>query len=574
MPLAQGATPKHWPTVNLLPEMLRVMLHRAARPFRVAWRRGWLYRSLLKGRLPDRIAFHPFDALPKRLEEADLLLKGRFRFSGETVDVKEGSVFDHPAPSAKWARALHEFDWLPPLSAAGGEPARTLATNLIAQWIKRNARYAEPSWAAEVTAARLLHLFAHSRFVMANSDVMWRSKLFVSLREQSRLVARTCNEAPDGLPRLEAAVADVVSGACLDDSAKRLEAGLAHLDAQIARQILADGGHVSRSPEALLHAYRLIVIAIDALTATENPVPVGIRSAHDRIAPMLRFFRHGDGGLAQFNGGSECDPRMVDALLARDEVRGLPFLHAPHSGFQRLMGGKSFVLLDCGVPPAGPFSANAHAGCLAFEFSSGAQRIVVNCGSESAGSLSWAGALRATAAHSTVTLADTSMATVLQPGLARDLLGARLLGGPTRVDTSREEIAQGWRVYGQHDGYLKTFGILHERSISLSPRGDVLSGMDRLVPRTDGGRRSPVPFATRFHIHPDVRVSPSQGGGFILKLPDGEGWRFRCSGDATIEESVYLGTGIVRRTEQFVISGVVSDRPAEIGWAFEEMSAA
>jgi uncharacterized heparinase superfamily protein len=553
--------------------MLRAMVRRAARPLRVTWRRSWLYRRLLKGKLPDRIVFHPVDVLPRRLEEADLLLKGRFRFAGETVDVKDGSIFDAEAPNAGWARALHGFEWLPPLSAAGGDAARTLATNLISQWIKRNGRYGEPSWAAEVTAARLLHLFAHGRFVMANSDVMWRSKLYVSLREQSRLLARISDEAPDGLPRLESAVADVLSGVCLDDSAKRLETSLAHLEAQIACQILPDGGHVSRSPEALLHAYRLIVMAIDALTATENPVPVGIRSAHDRIAPMLRFFRHGDGGLAQFNGGSECDPRMVEALLARDEVRGLPFLHAPYSGYQRLTAGNTFALVDCGLAPVGPFSVDAHAGCLAFELSAAGQRIVVNCGAENAGSVSWAGALRATAAQSTVTLADTSMAIILRPGLARDLLGARLLGGPIRVETSREEIPQGWRVDGRHDGYLKAFGIKHERSLSLSPRGNVLSGMDRLVPGRDGTQRKAVSFAARFHIHPDVRVSPSQGGGVILKLPNGDGWRFRCSGDAVIEESVYLGTGTVRRTEQLVIGGVVKDLPVEIGWAFEEMSA-
>jgi uncharacterized heparinase superfamily protein len=554
--------------------MLRELVRRAAKPFRVAWRRSWPYRLFLKGKLPDRILFHPADALPKRLEEADLLLKGKFRFAGETVEVKDVSVFDGAAHGDAWVRGLHEFEWLPPLSAAGGEAARTLATNLISQWIKRNSRYGEPSWAADVTAARLLNLFAHGRFVLANSDVMWRSRLFVSLREQSRLLARTCKEAPEGLPRLEAAVAHVLSGACLNDSGKRLEAGLVNLEFQIGQQILPDGGHVSRSPEALLRAYRLIVMVIDTLAATENQVPAGVRSAHDRMAPMLRFFRHGDGGLALFNGGSECDARMVEALLARDEVRGQPFLHAPHSGYQRLASGKTFVLMDTGTPPAGAYSVGAHAGCLAFELSAAAQRIVVNCGAENAGAVSWADALRTTAAHSTLTPADTSMATVLQTGLARDLLGARLLGGPTKVETSRDEIPEGWRIDGSHDGYLKEFGVRHQRSLSLSPRGNVLSGMDRLVPAQDRGRRKPVPFAVRFHIHPDVRVSPNQGGGFILKLPNGEGWRFRCSSDVTIEESVYLGTGTVRRTEQFVVTGSVKDTPAEIGWAFEQMVSA
>jgi uncharacterized heparinase superfamily protein len=556
-----------------MPEILRGLLRRAATPARVAWRRTWLYRSLLQGKMPDRILFHPFDPRPKQLEEADLLLKGRFRFGSEVVDVKDGSVFDKASPSNAWTRALHGFEWLPPLSAAGGEAARTLATNLVAQWIRRNGRYAEPAWCADVTATRLLNLFAHGRFVMANSDVLWRSKLFVSLREQSRVLARTFDQAPEGLPRLESSVAHVLSGACLNDSAKRLQTALLQLEGQIARQILPDGGHATRSPEDLLRAYRLIVMVIDALTATECAVPAGIRSAHDRMAPMLRFFRHGDGGLALFNGGSECDARVVESLLARDEVRGQPFLHAPHSGYQRLTAGKTLALMDCGVPPAGAFSTHAHAGCLSFEFSSAAQRIVVNCGAEGAAAVSWAGALRATAAHSTVTLADTSMATVLQPGLARSLLGARLFDGPTKVDTTREEIPQGWRVDGRHDGYLKSFGIVHERSLSLSPRGNVLSGMDRVVPSPDHPLQKAVPFAARFHIHPDVRVSPSQGGGFILKLPNGEGWRFRCSSAAAIEESIYLGTGTVRRTEQFVVTGTVKDAPVEIGWAFEQMDA-
>jgi uncharacterized heparinase superfamily protein len=287
---------------------------------------------------------------------------------------------------------------------------------------------------------------------------------------------------------------------------------------------------------------------------------------------MLRFFRHGDGGLAQFNGGSECDPRMVEALLARDEAQGQSFFHAPHSCYQRLASGKSIALMDCGAPPAGPFSVNAHAGCLAFEFSSAEQRIVVNCGTEFPGSVSWSGALRATAAHSTVTLADVSMATLLPPGPARDLLGARLIGGPTKVVSSRVELAEGWRVDARHDGYATNFGIEHERSISLSPRGNMLSGLDRLVPVPGRTQTSSVPFAARFHIHPDVRVSPSQGGGFLLKSPNGEGWRFRCTGDAAIEESVYLGSGVVRRAEQFVISGKVKDSPIEFGWAFEQMN--
>ncbi len=567
--MAESAPKRHGPPLNLLPEILGAFWRRLLGPWRRLRRRNWFYRRLLKGRLPDHVAFHPYDALPHRLEDADALLKGRFRFAGETVEVKDTSIFDAPPPSRTWAEGLHGFGWLASLSTAGGEAARALATNLISQWIKREQLYSEPAWLPSVTARRLIHIFAHSRFVLSNSDMMWRSKLFVSLREQSRFLARTAGEAPDGLPRFEAAAAHALSGACLDDQPRRLATGLARLEAEIARQILPDGGHVSRSPEALVHAYRHLVMVMDALMALDHKVPASLRSAHDRIAPMLRFFRHGDGALALFNGGSESNPKMIAGLLARDEVRGQPFLHAPHSGYQRMAASRSFAVMDCGTPPKGVFCNNAHAGCLSFEFSVSNQRIVVNCGP---GQDKWNGALRTTAAHSTITLADTSMSAILSPGFSRNLIGARLLGGPGHVATQRRETAQGWCVEAGHDGYLDQFGIAHERRMTLSPDGMTLTGADTLTPKRRV--RHGVPYAARFHIHPDVRVSPSQSGAVLLKLPGGDGWRFRCNGEVAIEESIYLGGEAARRTDQLVLTGTVTNQPVEIAWVFERISAA
>ncbi|MEI9993678.1 MAG: heparinase II/III family protein [Rhizomicrobium sp.] len=557
----------------LLPELIRALLWRWWRPVRVWYRRTWLYRRFLKGPLSDRILFHPYDALPRRLEDADMLLRGRFRFNGEIVEVTEGSVFDRKPPSDEWARALHGFAWLPPLALAGGDAARTLATNLISQWLKRHSRYTEPAWSPEVIARRLVHIFAHGRMVIANSDLLWRSKVFVSLREQSRMLARIAGEAPDGPQRFEAAAAFALSGACLGDSQRRLEEGLKCLEGEIARQILPDGGHVSRSPEELVNCYRLLVMVMDALSAGGLEVPHAIRGAHDRIAPTIRFFRHGDGALALFNGGKESDSRTIAGLLARDEIRGQPFAFARHSGYQRLTAAKALLVLDCGTVPPGAFSNAAHAGCLAFEFSSAAQRIVVNCGAAGVTQPKWETALRATAAHSTLTLADVSIAPILPPGLARDLLGRRMLAGPRQIETRRVEGTTGWSVEASHDGYMAAFGVRHERQVTLSTQGLAVTGADRLLPKAEKKGRKDLPFAIRFHIHPDVRVSPITGGGVLLKLPNGDGWRFRSGGQVSIEESVYLGADQVRRTEQIVLTGSVKEQPVEVAWVFEQIGA-
>jgi uncharacterized heparinase superfamily protein len=526
--------------LNLLPEMIQAVIRQTLAPLRVWTRRNWFYRRLLRGPLADRILFNPHDARPRRLEEADALLRGRFRFAGEQVDVPAGvSVFE-------------------------------LATDLIAQWIKRHHRYSEPAWSPHVMARRLVHIFSHEKLVIANSEPTWRSRLFVSLREQARMLERISGEAPDGLPRLEAAAALALSGLCMDDCPPRLESGLGRLEVEIERQILPDGGHIDRSPEDLLHAYHWLTMVMDALIAADLEPPHALRNARDRMAPMLRFFRHGDGMLALFQGGGESDPRMIASLLARDEVRGQPFGHARHSGYQRFAAGRSLILLDCGRVPQGAFADQAHAGFLAFEMSTGTHRLVVNCGPGGIGRRGWDTALRVTAAHSTLTLADRSSARILPPGLGRDLLGPRLLGGPHQPFTRRSETAQGWTVEASHDAYVAELGLRHERRITLSPQGTMVTGADRLVPVT--ARRGALDFALRFHIHPDVRISRLEGGGILLKLPNGEGWRFRSGGGAlTVEESIYLGGETVRRTEQLVVAGQVRDTPMEAAWVFEQI---
>lgn len=159
---------------------------------------------------------------------------------------------------------------------------------------------------------------------------------------------------------------------------------------------------------------------------------------------------------------------------------------------------------------------------------------------------------------------------MLHEGLARDFLGPRLLGGVSAVETRRVETPQGWMVEASHDGYVASFGVRHERQVTLTPQGTALIGSDRLLPKTKA-RAAGLEFAVRFHVHPEVRVSPSQGGDVLLKLPNGEGWRFRSNAPVVVEESVYLGGDTLRRTEQLVLSGAVVDAPVDIAWIFEQI---
>ncbi len=569
---------------GLLPEAARVAVERSFDAVAVWFRHSWLYRQSLYGPIADKILIHPHDPRLPSLEDAEALMHGRFRLGGQVVEIRQGSIFDHALPSAEFAAALHGFDWLRHLEAAGSDVARDFAARLTQHWLKRYQHYAVPAWRPDVTADRFINLFAHGAFFLGAVDHAWHPKLFQSLRDQARMLARALPESSDGLPRLKCVSALALAGLCLSDS-KVASFGLRRLTMEIERQLLPDGGHVSRSPAHLLEAYRVLSMVQQALGEEAKDNHPALAWALGRIPQMLRFFRLGDGALAVFNGGHQEDARVVAELLARDEIEERPPSHAPDSGFVRLCMGRAVVLFDAGAPPSNEFSNEAHAGALAFEMSSGPHRLIVNCGSAIMRDAQWDAALRSTPAHSTLTLDDTSQGTVLGEGALSSLLGRRLLGGATLVQTRRLESAHGLSVEANHDAYVGHFGLLHQRRMTLARGGQSLTGADRLIPvqsrawtTTHNGRGEygGLPYAVRFHVHPDVRLSLAQGGGsVILKLANGEGWRFRCGGGKlSIEAGIYFGSGVARRAEQLVIAGSIKNEPVESTWVFEQLGSA
>jgi uncharacterized heparinase superfamily protein len=296
------------------------------------------------------------------------------------------------------------------------------------------------------------------------------------------------------------------------------------------------------------------------------------------MMPMMRFFRHGDGNFAHFNGMGPTQPDLIATILAYDDVRGAPLSNAPHSGYQRLQAAELLVLMDTGTPPPLGVSQEAHAGCLAFELSSQQQRMVVNCGLPATSRETWRQVARATAAHSTVVFNDTSSCRFLEGGSFKRLIGTPIVSGPTQVAVAREERDDAIVLRASHDGYVDRFSIVHQRALKLSADGNRVDGEDLFVPAEGETLPSDATdeFAVRFHLHPLIKVNKlTDGHGVMLLLPNREVWTFSAHEDrAEIEESVYLsGADGPRRTVQSVVYGRASKVP-RVHWSFAHVTPA
>jgi uncharacterized heparinase superfamily protein len=292
---------------------------------------------------------------------------------------------------------------------------------------------------------------------------------------------------------------------------------------------------------------------------------------------MLRFFRHGDGSFALFNGMSNAPSDLVATLLAYDDTHGVPMANMPHTGFQRLDAGQTTVIIDTGSPPPAGVSHDAHAGCLSFELSSGISRIVTNCGMPTTGRDNWRPFARSTAAHSTLTYHDTSSCQFVEMSAMKRLLhGAPVTSGPVEVESYREVVQNGTLLTTSHDGYLAKFGAIHRRVLMIANDGARIDGEDTLSP-PQGGRfkGADADFALRFHLHPAVKASRlSDARGVMLVLPNRDVWTFEALDDKVdLEDSVFLaGNDGPRRTAQIVIRQDARQAPS-VRWSFVRSTA-
>lgn len=526
-----------------------------------------LYQFTLRGSFPHALTLQPVDIWPGDAAEADEMFRGRWRLAGIEVNAGRAMPFGLPDQPEAWRVALHGFEWLRHFTASNNDAATRAARSLVADWLGRHSGFDPLAWRPDVLARRLVNWCLHVDLLTRNAELTYRSDVLRALARQARHLSRTVEDIQPGAGALSGAAALALLGLCIPGGKAWTERGLKLLGDALGRQVLADGGHASRDPETLHLVLRDLLLLKRTMMDSGEPPPEGLVNAIDRMTPTLRMLRHDDGGLALFNGATEGRADLIEATVRQAATRGRPNLSAPKTGFERLQGGRTVVIADFGGPVPQP--GVGHAGLLSFEMSHQRERIVVNGGAARPQTPQWSRALASTAAHSTLCLDDTNAVGVPEAGRRR---ARRLEADAVRTESGGETV-----IDLMHTGYQEVFGVVHRRRLHLDIEGRELRGEDRLerVERRRNAAR--LPFAIRFHLHPDTQAVLAQGGdGALIRMKSGRGWRFRVAGARlALEESVYLGNGTPRRTGQLVLAGELADGDMiAVRWGFTRIDGA
>jgi uncharacterized heparinase superfamily protein len=537
---------------------------------RLTWRTP-LHAFRLKGRFPLKLLGVPADPVPGDTRASTAIRAGHFLHRGLKLPLGELD-FANLGVAPTFADYLHSFAWLRDLSATGtradGAP---IAEAVVRHWLGTHGEtVSEPAWRADNTGWRILFWAAHAPLILSSSDLVYRSAVLNHLARAARHLDRVADKTRPGTGQMVAWVGIVAASLLMPGGEPRQVFGEAGLRKVLETSFYADGGNISRSPQAQLDAIMALSMLARVYDMRRIEVPPFVQEVLARAVPALLGLLHSDGGMGNWQGSGATAAAQVQAIVTASGVRTRPLKQARDWGYQRLVANKVVLLADAAPPPIARVTEAGCASTLAFELSDGDERIVVNCGGAALTGATipadLARGLRTTAAHSTLILADTNSTAILASG--------SLGKGVTEVELDRRETPQGSRVEMSHDGYARRHGLIHRRLLILSPNGRELRGEDMLLPAPRSRRKGDKHFAIRFHLGRNISASLTADKlGALLRISGGPLWQFRTSdGALDIEESLWVdGDGRPHPTEQLVITGAAPAGGISIGWIFKHI---
>lgn len=490
------------------------------------------------GRLGTAPRVETLQLVPKDIRTADPsfareLAHGQMGLAGRVVDLAGQSPFKLATGDTAWTADLMAFDWLRHLAATGDVEDRVRARLLCLEFLA--ARPDGIAWRLDVAGRRLMTWLSHAACLIDGADERFYATFMRAVADTMDELDRRCRSGEGTPERITASAAVALAALVLDSRPAQRERAELVLVSELKSQIRADGGHVTRNAALVLELLVDLLPLRACYIASGLPPPETLVHSIENMTAFLRHMRLGDGSLARFNGTGRVDADLMATIEAVATAKPGTASEIGPSGYARLERGTSIVLVDCASPALA--SGMSTAGTLAFEMTVAGARLVCNGGWARGDDPGLRAMARATASHSTLTLAASSSS---EPDKRIGWTSASPLSGPVNVRGALADREGGIELTCEHDGYVARHGLLHKRRLTLSVDGSRLDVEDRLAgPGGTVRLERDLPFAVHVHLDADADAATTLSGDAVtITLASGETWRLAVQGArASLEPS-------------------------------------
>ena len=443
-------------------------------------------------------AFRPLDSrTPHHWPGLNDVRDGNLGLLGTTRNLGDPIDWQHAEAPQLWRFHLHYWDWTWGLAADPDRAAaRTLFAKLWRSWWSTVIFGRGDAWLPYPAALRAWSWCGLYREMAVGTELEDR---FVQELAAHAGYLRWHLESDLGGNHLIKDLKALIGLAIFFADDGMLRHAVRRLTAQLAVQVLPDGGHFERAPAYHCQVIGDLIDVADLLNSAGRAPEAEVTAAITAMRRWLGEVLLPDGEVPLLNDGYPVAHELIAALEPGKAPSG-PLLALPDTGLVRAAVGGWHLLADVGAPCPGELPGHAHADTLGCLVHVDGAPLLVDTGTSTYAPGSVRAYERSTAAHNTVEV-DSSDSTEVW-GAFRAARRARVHGLKTCAD------AEVVSIEAAHDGFRRLPGSpSHRRHWSLTASRLLVN--DQV---TGGGRHAVV---ARWHLTPGAAVRLKQGGAAV-----------------------------------------------------------
>ena len=469
-------------------------------------------------------------------------------------------IWDNKREIKKYKK-LNNFFWFFSLDLKSSKKS---AQEIILGWINRNRRFNKENWEFDTTAKRIISWLSNHHLSYNESNKEYRSIFDYMIQKQTNHLINEINNSQNLENKIIGCSAIILSGLCYKVNKNYLNFGLNFLKKITKYSLDSQGFTKSRNIKQQIFYLKYFILIKEWFKESQVETPEHIEETIYYFGQAYAYFWQNTQTNLLFNGNNISNNKEFDNYLKR---LGYKFKNDDkiYGGYTILRNKKICLVMDTGSSPDFKYSQNYQSGALSFEIISNGKKLISNCGYFKKKNQKLNKLSKSSANHSTLVIDDNSSCKfykkkddwILRSGLKI-----------TQKDTKFEK--DYWKILAAHDGYLKKYNSIHERSIEFYPEQMKFTGIDKIINKKTNKNYK---FEVRFHLEPNIKLMKTQDNKSILIELGEEGWKFTCDNyEINIDNGLYFGIkNSYIENQNIFISGISNNNKEIIQWELKKI---
>ena len=511
------------------------------------------YNKSLISKVPSQFLFFPNPFLMTSFSNYK-----KFAFQINNLDPND---FWSQNYSSKEKKELHNFLWLSSIDRK--DNASTLR-KIISLWNLNNLKYKSLIWETSVISKRIMSWILNADLILKNSNFDFKRNFIESIIIQTNHLKKNLKFEIDHQKKIEVISALILSGIVFKEYQENYEYGLKELEKLIETFFDDKGFPLTRNPSDLLNYTKYLLLIKEVIKDAQKYVPDYLDNILEKNLECLKQITTPINTLPLFNGSFEDD--LTNFYDYIDHFKIKIKKTKVNSGNIHVIKNKNDVIyFEAGNPPKKNYSSCYQSGPLSFEYFYDDHKIITNSGfgvniSNKARLLS-----RFTSSQSALCLNDTSIVGFEKSNVMNNAYGFLIKREFNILNFEQKNNPNEVQVKAGHNAYLKNFGCIHNRTLSIDKINNKIIGQDKLLRKNEDLK---IKYDIRFHLYPGLTAIQTIGGNTsVIQINKNKALLFSTNEkNLKIEKSIFFGGQKVLDNYCIVISGVIENNEKTVDW--------